>query len=62
MEKLIKENLVFILLPILAIVAGGYFAYTYTMEALDTNNAVIDKRQEVETKKQIEKIKQLIEC
>lgn len=58
MEKLIKENLIFILLPILVIVAGGYFAYTYTMEALDTNNAVIDKQQEVETKKQ--KVQQLM--
>ena len=58
MEKLIKENLIFILLPILVIVAGIYYAYTFTMEALDTNNAVIDKQQEVETKKQ--KVQQLM--
>ncbi len=58
MEKLIKENLIFILLPILAFVAGAYYTYTYAIEAMDTNNAVIDKQQEVETKKQ--KVQQLM--
>lgn len=58
MEKLIKENLIFILLPILVFAAGAYYTYTYVTEAINTNSAVIDKQQEVETKKQ--KVQQLM--
>ena len=58
MQKLLEENLLFLIIPIIILAAGGWYAWQYGNEAYMTHNAVIEKQQEVETKKQ--RVEQLI--
>lgn len=51
MEKLIKDNLVFLILPIIALVGSIYGIYNFAMGAYEVQSSVADKQQEVETKK-----------
>lgn len=52
MEKLIKENLIYILL-IIAIVAGGIYAtYHYGIGAYQSHSEVVAKKAEAQTKKE----------
>lgn len=58
MEKLIKDNLVFLILPVFALIGCIYGIYNFAMGALDVQNSVVDKQQEIETKKTtLEKLK-----
>lgn len=50
MEKFLKDNIVFILLPILVIAAGAYYTYDFAMKGIETRDSIIDKEQQVENK------------
>ena len=58
MDKLIKECLPILLIPIIILGAGIYGIYHFYTQAQDTQNAVIDKQQDVATKQQmVEKLR-----
>ena len=59
MEKMIKENILFILLPILAFFGGIYAVYHFGSLAGASQSELTSKKSELETKKsQLEQIKQ----
>ena len=58
MDKFLKDNLIFIFLPVLVLVAGIYYTYTYAMYGIESRDAILDKEQQVET--QNAKVQQLI--
>lgn len=50
MEKLIKENILYILILVIAVFGGIYFVYDRAVVAFDTYNAVSQKKEELTTK------------
>ena len=49
-EKLIKENIIYILIPILLFAAGCYFSYVKISEAVKNYNELVEKKQDIKTK------------
>ncbi|MBQ8635359.1 hypothetical protein IJ425_04310 [bacterium] len=50
MDKLLKECGFLLLLPVIVLLVGGWGVYQSYVKAQDTQNAVIDKTQDVQTK------------
>lgn len=50
-EKIIQENIVYIIIPILALAVGGYFSYVKISAAISSYNTLAQKKQEFSTKK-----------
>lgn len=49
-EKLIKENIIYILIPILLFAVGCYFSYVKISEAVKNYNELVEKKQDIKTK------------
>ena len=56
MNKFLQENLVYFLIPIIIIGAGGYFSYDKVNLLMQTNKELTDKQEMLETMKKIDGI------
>lgn len=50
LEKIIKENIIYILIPILVVAVGCYFSYVKIFEAVKSHGELVEKRQDLKTK------------
>ena len=62
LDKLITENIIFILLPIIVIGAGIYYSYTNISEAISNNSVLFEKKTELENvTSKLEQLKRKLE-